>query len=185
MQQVLSKTELKKYGKMSNGKMRIQLVANQNVVFKFLRAHAGVRLLFVGPSDVVDGHPMLVLGLMWSLMTYFSAKEALGPSLDPLGDEGESVDAKVPVFLQMTANRLAPRVSFWPLNFFHVLLAGAHPAHALAAQALGRTWRLVHRRAPRRHGPGQKLAGRRAAARSAPPIRPKGETYTLRLHVHQ
>jgi hypothetical protein len=48
---VLSKTELKKYGKMSSGKMRIQLVANQNVVFKFLRSKDGIRLLFVGMSS--------------------------------------------------------------------------------------------------------------------------------------
>ena len=46
--QILSGTELNKYGKMSKGKMRIQLVANQNVVFKFLKDNKGIRLLFVG-----------------------------------------------------------------------------------------------------------------------------------------
>jgi len=53
--QILSGTELKKYGKMSKGKMRIQFVANLNVVFKFLKDNKGIRLLFVG-TRCADDH---------------------------------------------------------------------------------------------------------------------------------
>jgi len=70
--EILSGTQLKTYGKLSKGKMRIQLIANQNVIFKYLRANPSIRLLFIGPPDVVDGNPTLVLGLMWSLMEFFA-----------------------------------------------------------------------------------------------------------------
>jgi kinesin family protein C1 len=70
--EILSGEDLKKYGKMSKGKMRIQLIANQNVIFKYMRANPSIRLVFIGPPDVVDGNPTLVLGLMWSLMEFFA-----------------------------------------------------------------------------------------------------------------
>ena len=56
---------MKKYGKMNTGKMRIQHVANQNVVFKFF-PDADIKLENIGVMDIVDGTPTPVLGLIWS-----------------------------------------------------------------------------------------------------------------------
>ena len=83
--QVLSNESLKPFGKLSKGTMRIQMIANLNVCFKYMKTNKHIRLLFVGPNDVVDGNEKLVMGLLWSLMEFYALaqmKESLRAARD-------------------------------------------------------------------------------------------------------
>jgi len=79
----LSGQSLRPLGKMNKGKMRIQHVANMNIVFKYLRDT--VKIVNIGPQDIVDstidsntGHSTLVLGLIWSIIVFFMTKDIAG-----------------------------------------------------------------------------------------------------------
>lgn len=79
----LSGQSLRPLGKMNKGKMRIQHVANMNIVFKYLRDT--VKIVGIGPQDIVDstidsstGHSTLVLGLIWSIIVFFMSKDIEG-----------------------------------------------------------------------------------------------------------
>ena len=72
--QIISAESLKPYGKLNKGKMRIQYIANMNVIFKWMKANPSIRLLLVGPNDVVDGNEKLVMGLLWSLMEFYASR---------------------------------------------------------------------------------------------------------------
>ena len=72
--EALGGTSLRSLGKMSKGKMRLHHVANMNIVFKYLQLSA-VPLIGIGPQDIVDGNPKLVLGMCWSIIVFFLAKE--------------------------------------------------------------------------------------------------------------
>ena len=63
-------------GKMTKGKMRIQHVANMNIVFKYLEQT--VKVVGIGPQDIVDGNETLVLGTLWSTIVFFMAKDLGG-----------------------------------------------------------------------------------------------------------
>ena len=78
--EILSGTSLRPLGKMSKGKMRIQLIANQNIVFKYLSQT--VKTVGIGPNDVVDGNQTLILGLIWSIIVFFMAKDLEGAPAD-------------------------------------------------------------------------------------------------------
>jgi hypothetical protein len=67
--EVLSGESLAEYGKLTRGKMRIQLIANCSIAFKFLSRH--VKIVDIGPTDVVDGNPKRVLGLIWAIFVYY------------------------------------------------------------------------------------------------------------------
>jgi hypothetical protein len=43
-----------------------------NIVWKYLGTT--VRLVGIGPTDIVDGHTTLTLGMIWSLIVFFMAK---------------------------------------------------------------------------------------------------------------
>ncbi|EGB10530.1 hypothetical protein AURANDRAFT_5483, partial [Aureococcus anophagefferens] len=81
--EVLTGASLKKYGKLNSGKMRIQHVANMNVVFKFF-PDADVKLENIGVMDVVDGTPTPTLGLIWSIIAFYLIRD-LGGADDDLG----------------------------------------------------------------------------------------------------
>lgn len=72
----LSGQSLRSLGKMTNGKLRIQHVANMNIVFKYLEQT--VRIVGIGPQDIVDGNETLVLGMLWSTIVFFMAKDLGG-----------------------------------------------------------------------------------------------------------
>lgn len=82
--EVLTGESLKRFGKLNNGKMRIQQVANQNVVFSFF-PEADIKLENIGVMDVVDGTPTPVLGLIWSIIAFYLVRE--------LGDSGDDLAA--------------------------------------------------------------------------------------------
>jgi hypothetical protein len=67
--EVLSGESLAEYGKLTRGKMRIQLIANCSIAFKFLARH--VKIVDIGPTDVVDANPKRVLGLIWAIFVYY------------------------------------------------------------------------------------------------------------------
>jgi hypothetical protein len=46
-----------------------------NIVWKYLGTT--VRLVGIGPTDIVDGHTTLTLGMIWSLIVFFMAKVSL------------------------------------------------------------------------------------------------------------
>eukprot|EP00613_Pedinella_sp_CCMP2098_P052341 CAMPEP_0171900794 /NCGR_PEP_ID=MMETSP0992-20121227/49964_1 /TAXON_ID=483369 /ORGANISM="non described non described, Strain CCMP2098" /LENGTH=760 /DNA_ID=CAMNT_0012529223 /DNA_START=19 /DNA_END=2301 /DNA_ORIENTATION=+ len=67
--EVLSGESLLKYGRLTGGKMRIQQIANCSLSFKFLAKH--VKIVDIGPTDIVDGNPKRVLGLIWAIFVFY------------------------------------------------------------------------------------------------------------------
>jgi len=84
----LSGESLRPLGRMNRkAKMRIQLVANMNIVFKYLKSC--VKVVNIGPQDIVDStNETLVLGLIWSIIVFFMAKELQGDGGDGSGGGG-------------------------------------------------------------------------------------------------
>ncbi len=68
------------------GTMRIQKLANLNTVFTFLRSY--VKLVDIGPQDVLDGNETRVLGLLWSVISVFSIRSVnlTMPGVRHMGD---------------------------------------------------------------------------------------------------
>ena len=66
-------------GKMTKGKMRIQHVANMNIVFKYLNM-CNVPLVGIGPQDIVDGNPKVDVWLGWFARGGGGASLALAPN---------------------------------------------------------------------------------------------------------
>ncbi|KAG5181257.1 hypothetical protein JKP88DRAFT_346660 [Tribonema minus] len=75
--EVLSRQSLAVLGKIRPERNRIKKVANMNIVWKYLGTT--VRLVGIGPIDIVDGNTTLTLGMIWSLIVFFMAKD-LGES---------------------------------------------------------------------------------------------------------
>ncbi len=73
--EVLSGTSLRPLGKMNkNAKLRVQRVDNMNIVWAYIK-QIDLPLVAIGPVDIVDGIPKLTLGLVWTLITFFIARE--------------------------------------------------------------------------------------------------------------
>eukprot|EP00630_Chrysocystis_fragilis_P007401 CAMPEP_0197401292 /NCGR_PEP_ID=MMETSP1165-20131217/18277_1 /TAXON_ID=284809 /ORGANISM="Chrysocystis fragilis, Strain CCMP3189" /LENGTH=781 /DNA_ID=CAMNT_0042927401 /DNA_START=42 /DNA_END=2383 /DNA_ORIENTATION=- len=100
--EVLTGDSLKRFGKLNKGKMRIQQVANQNVVFAFF-PEADIKLENIGVMDVVDGRPVPVLGLIWSIIAFYLVKE-LGES----GDDLAAVKRKILKWCKKHAEKKVP-----------------------------------------------------------------------------
>ncbi|KAJ1450674.1 calponin homology domain-containing protein, partial [Pelagophyceae sp. CCMP2097] len=101
--EVLTGENLKQYGKLNSGKMRIQHVANMNVVFKFF-PDADIKLENIGVMDIVDGNPTSVLGLIWSIIAFYLVKQ-LGDGGD--GDNLAGIKQKI---LRWCKARASPKV---------------------------------------------------------------------------
>ena len=69
----MTKQPMKPFGKLSKGKMKIQHIANLNVDFKYLIPN--VKLVGIGPQDIYDGNQRLILGLIWSIICFFTLQE--------------------------------------------------------------------------------------------------------------
>ncbi|KAJ8600176.1 hypothetical protein CTAYLR_001947 [Chrysophaeum taylorii] len=54
----------------------IDKVANLSISFRYI--HQTTKIVGIGPGDIADGHSSLVLGLLWSLITFFTAKDLGG-----------------------------------------------------------------------------------------------------------
>ncbi|CAM9782219.1 unnamed protein product [Scytosiphon promiscuus] len=80
--EVLSKQSLGVLGKVKPETNKIKKIANMNIVWKYLSNT--VKLVGIGPTDIVDGNVTLTLGMIWSLIVFFMAKD-LGDAGDGLG----------------------------------------------------------------------------------------------------
>mmetsp|Transcript_5937 Transcript_5937/g.24849 ORF Transcript_5937/g.24849 Transcript_5937/m.24849 type:complete len:1150 (-) Transcript_5937:411-3860(-) len=100
--EVLTGESLKRHGKLNNGNLRIQRVANQNVVFKFF-PEADIKLENIGVMDIVDGTPTPVLGLIWSIIAFYLVRE-LGES----GDDLAAVKKKILKWAKKHAQKRVP-----------------------------------------------------------------------------
>ena len=60
-------------GKQTSGNTVIQHVANLTPTFAFIRSTT--KIVGIGPQDVADGNPGLVLGLLWSLIVFFASRD--------------------------------------------------------------------------------------------------------------
>ncbi|CAN0350361.1 unnamed protein product [Ascophyllum nodosum] len=80
--EVLSKQSLGALGKVKPERNKIKKIANMNTVWKYLSNT--VKLVGIGPTDIVDGNVTLTLGMIWSLIVFFMAKD--------LGDAGDGLN---------------------------------------------------------------------------------------------
>lgn len=60
-------------GKQTTGGSFIQHVANLTPTFTFIKSTT--KIVGIGPQDVADGNPGLVLGLLWSLIVFFASRD--------------------------------------------------------------------------------------------------------------
>ena len=71
LMEVLSGESVQAYGRMKfPADMRIQQIANLSVVFSFMKAH--VKLVSIGPQDILEGDEKRILGLIWTLIEHFA-----------------------------------------------------------------------------------------------------------------
>ena len=69
--EVLSGESVQSYGRMKfPADMRIQQIANLSVVFSFIKAH--VKIVSIGPQDILEGDEKRILGLIWTLIEHFA-----------------------------------------------------------------------------------------------------------------
>ena len=62
---------MQSYGRMKfPADMRIQQIANLSVVFSFMKAH--VKIVSIGPQDILEGDEKRILGLIWTLIEHFA-----------------------------------------------------------------------------------------------------------------
>lgn len=83
----LSGTSLAALGRVSKPRggraaTRIDDVANLSICFRYIAQTT--KVVGIGPGDVADGNETLILGLLWSLIVFFTAKDLGGPG-DGLG----------------------------------------------------------------------------------------------------
>jgi len=63
-----------KVGKMAKPKMRFHKVENLSKCFTFMK-EKGLKLINIGPEDMLDGNLKLTLGLVWSLIEKWDISE--------------------------------------------------------------------------------------------------------------
>uniref|UniRef100_A0A671FP75 Spectrin repeat containing nuclear envelope protein 1 n=1 Tax=Rhinolophus ferrumequinum TaxID=59479 RepID=A0A671FP75_RHIFE len=82
---------------------RIHAVANIGTALKFLEGRKSmyrgspIKLVNINSTDIADGRPSIVLGLMWTIILYFQIEELTSnlPQLQPLSSSASSVDSTV------------------------------------------------------------------------------------------
>ncbi|ERE81323.1 nesprin-1-like protein [Cricetulus griseus] len=75
---------------------RIHAVANIGTALKFLEGRK-IKLVNINATDIADGRPSIVLGLMWTVILYFQIEELTSnlPQLQSLSSSASSVDSMV------------------------------------------------------------------------------------------
>uniref|UniRef100_A0A7M4FLZ9 Calponin-homology (CH) domain-containing protein n=1 Tax=Crocodylus porosus TaxID=8502 RepID=A0A7M4FLZ9_CROPO len=75
---------------------RIHWVANIGTALKFLEGRR-IKLVNINSTDIADGRPSIVLGLMWTIILYFQIEELTSnlPQLQSLSSSASSVDSVV------------------------------------------------------------------------------------------
>ncbi|XP_021548914.1 nesprin-1-like [Neomonachus schauinslandi] len=75
---------------------RIHAVANIGTALKFLEGRK-IKLVNINSTDIADGRPSIVLGLVWTIILYFQIEELTSnlPQLQSLSGSTSSVDSMV------------------------------------------------------------------------------------------
>ncbi|EPQ19233.1 Nesprin-1 [Myotis brandtii] len=75
---------------------RIHAVANIGTALKFLEGRR-IKLVNINSTDIADGRPSIVLGLVWTIILYFQIEELTSnlPQLQTLSSSTSSVDSTV------------------------------------------------------------------------------------------
>uniref|UniRef100_A0A8C6J4X3 Uncharacterized protein n=1 Tax=Melopsittacus undulatus TaxID=13146 RepID=A0A8C6J4X3_MELUD len=75
---------------------RIHWVANIGTALKFLEGRR-IKLVNINSTDIADGRPSIVLGLMWTIILYFQIEELTSnlPQLQALSGSASSVESVV------------------------------------------------------------------------------------------
>ncbi len=74
--EVVTKQDLSILGRVKPETNKIKRISNMNVIWKYLNKL--VRIVGIGPTDIVDGHRTLTLGLIWSVIVFFMGEELSG-----------------------------------------------------------------------------------------------------------
>jgi len=64
-------------------KMRVHYVENNGKVLNFIKAQ-GLKLVGIGPEDIVDGNQKLILGLIWTLILLMKSIEVAVVTLNKI-----------------------------------------------------------------------------------------------------
>uniref|UniRef100_A0A8C2KL13 Spectrin repeat containing, nuclear envelope 1a n=1 Tax=Cyprinus carpio TaxID=7962 RepID=A0A8C2KL13_CYPCA len=99
---------------------RIHWVANVGRALKFLEgrrsAYRGspIKLVNINTTDVVDGRPSIVLGLIWTIILYFQIEELTShlPALQPQSSSNSSVESSNSTETSSPPVKRKPRLSF-------------------------------------------------------------------------
>ncbi|KAJ8601276.1 hypothetical protein CTAYLR_007746 [Chrysophaeum taylorii] len=68
--------KVKAKGKGGKPLTRIDHVANLSISFRYIKQTT--KIVGIGPGDIADGNPNLILGLLWSIIVFFTAKDLGG-----------------------------------------------------------------------------------------------------------
>uniref|UniRef100_A0A672IGG0 Calponin-homology (CH) domain-containing protein n=1 Tax=Salarias fasciatus TaxID=181472 RepID=A0A672IGG0_SALFA len=114
---------------------RIHWVANIGTALKFLEGRK-IKLVNINSTDIVDGRPSIVLGLVWTIILYFQIEELTSslPALHALSSSASSLDSST-----SSTDTTSPPVKRKPLP----------PMQGGARKAL---LRWVQQTATKRHG---------------------------------
>eukprot|EP00752_Nemacystus_decipiens_P011823 g10491.t1 len=112
--EVLSKQSLAVLGRVKPEKNKIKKIANMNIVWKYLGNT--VKLVGIGPTDIVDGNVTLTLGMIWSLIVFFMAKD--------LGDAGDGLSVLKKRIMEWLTRRTAKFPDVDVTNFTSSLADG-------------------------------------------------------------
>ncbi|KAH8063815.1 hypothetical protein JL722_3005 [Aureococcus anophagefferens] len=63
-------------GALKKAETRIDHVSNLSIVFRYI--NQTTKITGIGPADVADGNETLILGLLWSLIVFFTARDLGG-----------------------------------------------------------------------------------------------------------
>lgn len=75
-QSLASLGRVKSKGKGGKPMTRIDHVANLSISFRYIKQTS--KVVGIGPGDIADGNPGLILGLLWSIIVFFQAKDLGG-----------------------------------------------------------------------------------------------------------
>uniref|UniRef100_A0A8C2DGG1 Spectrin repeat containing, nuclear envelope 1a n=1 Tax=Cyprinus carpio TaxID=7962 RepID=A0A8C2DGG1_CYPCA len=92
---------------------RIHWVANVGRALKFLEGRR-IKLVNINTTDVVDGRPSIVLGLIWTIILYFQIEELTShlPALQPQSSSNSSVESSNSAETSSPPVKRKPRLSF-------------------------------------------------------------------------
>ncbi|KAH8076264.1 hypothetical protein JL721_257 [Aureococcus anophagefferens] len=68
--------KIKKKAPLKKAETRIDHVSNLSIVFRYI--NQTTKITGIGPADVADGNETLILGLLWSLIVFFTARDLGG-----------------------------------------------------------------------------------------------------------